>query len=138
MSVPRQKRNQLITPRFAHFSFDFAQQTHFPNGPQQVGPLYFLTPRKCQLFGVGCEVKSKQVDFLIDDNDNPGKGVNCVVSMIHHYLETYSYYGQEILLHTDNAVGQNKNNVMMDYLCWRVITESCINFYDSRPHQICP
>ena len=107
-------------PAFSHFSFDFAQQIHFPNSPQQVGPLYFLTPRKCQIFGVCCEAKSEQVNYLIDENDNPGKGANSVVSMVHHYLETQSFYGQAIFLHADNAVGQN--NTMMQYLCWRVLT----------------
>ena len=33
--------------KVVHCSFDFAQQIHFPSSPQQVGPLYFLTPRKC-------------------------------------------------------------------------------------------
>ena len=55
---------------FVHFSFDFAYQIHFLNSPQQVGPLYFLTPCKCQLFGVCCEAKSEQVNYLIDENDN--------------------------------------------------------------------
>ena len=31
-------------PNTIHFSFDFAQQLHFPSSPQQVGALYFLTP----------------------------------------------------------------------------------------------
>ena len=26
------------------------------------------------------------------------------------------------ILHADNAVGQNKNNAVMQYLCWRVFT----------------
>jgi len=30
-----------------HFSFDYAQQVHFPSNPLQPGPIYFLTPRKC-------------------------------------------------------------------------------------------
>ena len=34
-----------------HYSFDFAQQVHYPSDPQQPGPLYFLTPRKCAVFG---------------------------------------------------------------------------------------
>ena len=38
-----------------HYSFDFAQQVHFPNNPLQPGPAYFLTVRKCQIFGVACE-----------------------------------------------------------------------------------
>ena len=37
-----------------HYSFDFAQQFHFPSDPFQPGSIYFLTPRKCGLFGVCC------------------------------------------------------------------------------------
>ena len=30
-----------VSPKLAHFSFDYAQQVHYPSSPQQVGPLYF-------------------------------------------------------------------------------------------------
>ena len=30
----------------AHYSFDFAQQMHYPSNPLQPGPIYILTPRK--------------------------------------------------------------------------------------------
>ena len=69
-----------------------------------------------------CEEKSEQINFFIDENDSLGKGANCVVSVVHHYLKSYSFYGQEIPLHANNAVGQNKNNVLMQYLSWRVVT----------------
>ena len=36
----------------AHYSFDMAQQVFYPNDPLQPGPMYFLTPRKCAIFGV--------------------------------------------------------------------------------------
>ena len=121
-STAAELKNNPANPGVVHFSFDFAQQIHFPNSPQQIGTLYFLTPRKCQLFGVCCEARGEQVNYLIDENDQPGKGANCVVSMIHHYLELNSSATQEVLLHADNAVGQNKNNTMMQYLCWRIIT----------------
>lgn len=29
-----------------HYSFDYAQQVHFPSNPMQPGPIYFKTPRK--------------------------------------------------------------------------------------------
>ena len=45
----------------AHYSFDYAQQVHFPSSPQQPGPIFFLTPRKCGIFGVNCEGVSQQV-----------------------------------------------------------------------------
>lgn len=111
-----------LNPKFIHVSFDYAQQIHLPCSPQQVGPLYFLTPRKCQLFGVCNEARCEQVNYLIDENDIVGKGANSVVSMVHHYLEANALPSQELLLHADNAVGQNKNNCVMQYLCWRTLT----------------
>ena len=87
-----------------------------------MGPLYFLTPRKCQLFGVCSEANAEQVNYLIDENDFAGKGANCVVSLLHHYLEWKTSVGQHLLLHADNATGQNKNNTVIHYLMWRVLT----------------
>ena len=110
------------SPEVVHYSFDFAQQIHFPNSPQQVGPLYFLTARKCQLFGICSEGNAEQINYLIDENDNPGKGANCVISMLHHFLESKTNSNQDLLLHADNAVGQNKNNAMIHYCLWRVLT----------------
>lgn len=34
------------------YSFDHAQQVHYPSNPQQPGPIYFKVPRKCGIFGV--------------------------------------------------------------------------------------
>ena len=33
-----------------HYSFDYAQQVHFPSNALQPGPLFFKTARKCQIF----------------------------------------------------------------------------------------
>ena len=44
-----------------NYSFDFAQQVHLPSNPMQPGPIYFLVPRKCGIFGVCCEGIPKQV-----------------------------------------------------------------------------
>ena len=38
-----------------HYSFDYAQQVHIPSNPMQPRPIYFKTPRKCEIFGVICE-----------------------------------------------------------------------------------
>ena len=38
-----------------HYSYDYAQQLHYPSDPNQPGPIYFKTPRKCAIFGVCCE-----------------------------------------------------------------------------------
>ena len=95
----------------AHYSFDFAQQVHLPADPFQPGPLYFLTPRKCALFGVSCEaipshvkmmndhnssynnnvkfycnLYTFKVNYLIDEGVVSGKGANTVISFLHHFL----------------------------------------------------
>ena len=66
----------------SHYSFDFAQPVHFPSDPLQPGPIYFKFPRKCGLFSVACEAFPKQVNFVLDESINTGKGANCVVSML--------------------------------------------------------
>jgi len=44
-----------------------------------------------------------------------------VVSMVHHFLSNFTH-GENILLHANNCVGQNKNNTMVEYLVWTIIT----------------
>ncbi len=77
---------------------------HFPHDPQQPGPVYFLTPRKCGIFGVHCEAISRQVcttgkkiygeviiiQYLVDEGMNIGKGANYIISLVHHFLSTYN------------------------------------------------
>ena len=36
-------------------------QVHYPSNPQQPGPVYFLTPKKCAIFGVCCEGVPRQI-----------------------------------------------------------------------------
>lgn len=105
-----------------HYSFDYAQNIQFPCNPQQPGPAYFKSARKCGIFGITCEPLSLQVNYLIDEDDDTGKGSNATVSMIHHFLETHAVGKRKILFQADNCVGQNKNNILMQYLMWRVMT----------------
>ena len=35
-----------------HYTFDYAQNVMIPHHSRQVGPLYFMSPRKNQIFGV--------------------------------------------------------------------------------------
>ena len=51
--------------RTVHYSYDYAQQLHYPANPNQPGPIYFKTPRKCGLFGVCCEAIPRQAGFDI-------------------------------------------------------------------------
>ena len=68
------------------------------------------------------EGTSSQVNYLIDEAQSCGKGANSIVSMVHHFLQNFAHGANNILLHADNCVGQNKNNTMIQYLAWRVIT----------------
>ena len=65
-----------------HYSFDYAQQVHFPSDPMQPSPIYFKKPRKCLVFGVCCEGLPQQVNFLIDEGVSCRKGANSVISYL--------------------------------------------------------
>ena len=106
----------------AHYSFDFAQQVHYPSNPLQPGPIYFLTPRKAAIFGICCEAIPRQVNFIIDEASDTGKGANTVVSMLDFFFSHYGLGECTVSLHADNCSGQNKNNAMVQYLMWRVLT----------------
>ena len=105
-----------------YYSFDYAQQVHFPSDPLQPGPIYFLTPRKCTVFGVNCEALPRQVNFLTDEARECGKGANNVVSRLHYFFESHGLGEKVAFLHADNCTGQNKNNCMVQYLAWRALT----------------
>ena len=105
-----------------HYSFDFAQQVHYPSNPLLPGPIYFLTPRKAAIFGICCEAIPRQVNFIVDEASHTGKGANTVVSLLDYFFEHYGLGETTVSLHADNCSGQNKNNTTVQYLMWRVLT----------------
>lgn len=105
-----------------HYSWDFAQQLQYPYEDHQVGPIYFKSPRIAQLFGICCEAMPRQVNYLIDEADFPGKSADTVISLLDHFFDTYGLGEGHALLTADNCVGQNKNNAVIQYLLYRVIT----------------
>ncbi|KAI0230529.1 hypothetical protein LSAT2_019139 [Lamellibrachia satsuma] len=104
-----------------HYSFDFAQQVHYPSNPLQPGPIYFLTSRKWGIFGVCCEAIPQQVNYLIDKGMATSKGSDAVISYLHHFFLRYELGEEVVHLHCDNCAGQNKNRYMLFYLTWRTI-----------------
>ena len=110
-----------------HYSFDYAQQVHYPSDPLQPGPIYFLTPRKCTIFGVNCEAIPRQVNFLTDEAGECGKGANAVVSRLHYFFDHHGLGEKDVYLHADNCTGQNKNSCMIQYLLWRTLTSRHTN-----------
>ena len=106
-----------------HYSFDFGQQIHIPNNPMQPGPIYFKTPHKCGIFGVMCEAVPKQVNYLIDEASDVGKGANTTISYVHHFFQNHGLGEMHVHLHADNCSGQNKNYYFIWYLAWRTILQ---------------
>ena len=105
---PHAKIEPCSMDALAHYSFDMAEQVHYPSNPLQPGPVYFLTPRKCGIFGVYCEAIPRQMNYLIDEACNSGKGSNAIVSMLHHFFDEHGLGEREVHLHADNCVRQNK------------------------------
>jgi len=89
----------------AHYSWDYAQQTHYPHNPFQPGPIYFKTPRKCGIFGVCNDGINLQMNYSIDEVMATGKGANATISYFHHYLTNYGIGEKRGLFHADNCSG---------------------------------
>ena len=89
----------------AHYSWDFAQQVLYPSNPQQPGPIYFKTPRKCGIFGICNDGLNIQFDYLIDEINSTGKGANSTISYVHHFLENFNIGETDAYLHADNCSG---------------------------------
>lgn len=97
-----------VMPHYGHYTFDFAQQIQVPYHARQVGPLYFKSPFKVQLFGV-CNGGTKlQMNYLFDESQSIGvdgtkaHGANAVISMLDHFFNTNSLSEPVLHLHTDN------------------------------------
>ena len=103
-----------------HYSFDYAQNVHYPSNPQQPGPAYFKSLCCCGIFGVTCEPLGIQVNHLVDENDDNGKGANATISLLDHFLHEHGVQERDLSLHAENC--QNKNYIFMQYLLWRVMT----------------
>ena len=65
----------------------------------QPGPIYFLTPRKCSVFGVHCEAIPRQVNFLTDESGEVEKGANAVISRLHYFFDVHGLEETDIYLH---------------------------------------
>ena len=72
-----------------------------------------MTPRKCPIFGVCCEAVPQQLNYVIDEAADTGKGANAVISMLHNYLENHGIHSAIVHLNADNCAGQNKKNAVM-------------------------
>ena len=63
-----------------------------------------------------------QVNYLIDEACNTGKGGNTIISMLHHFLAVHGFGERKVHFHCDNCCGQNKNRFLMYYLMYRILS----------------
>ncbi|GES92067.1 hypothetical protein GLOIN_2v1838883 [Rhizophagus clarus] len=128
---PNPSRSQLLFKTFegcAHIAYDWAQNMQIPYSPQQVGSLFFKSPRKMHLFGVcntGNYPNIQQTNYVIDegeipDNGKQGKGVNCTLSLVLHAIQKYNHGEKKLIVVCDNCVGQNKNNYSLFFYSWLI------------------
>eukprot|EP00063_Salmo_salar_P080794 XP_014055629.1 PREDICTED: uncharacterized protein LOC106604981 isoform X2 [Salmo salar] len=94
------------------------EPVHYPSDPMQPGPIYFLTPRKCDLFGVCCEGIPQEVNYLIDEGMSSSKGSSTVIN---YSTCTISSPTTELDLNCDNCSGQNKNTFVLWYCAWQTM-----------------
>ena len=95
----------------AHYTFDFAQCGSISHHSRQVGPLFFETPGKIQIFGICMEGSRSQYNYLIDEDQTIGKdgenahGPNTVISILHHHFKNHGMREKCVVLHCDNCPG---------------------------------
>ena len=92
-----------------------------------MGPLYFQTLRKVHIFGVRSDGEPKQLNFLINEDDETlgiyGTSVpDSVISMVDWILQNYNSRETSCTLRANNCGGQNKNQYVIGYFKWRNMT----------------
>lgn len=105
-----------------HCMFDMAQLVMLPHLPLQPGPIFFLCGFKVCIFDVMSDTLKKQYNYLIPESVSVSKGSSYIISMLHNCLSKHSIGERELWLHTDNCVWQNKNNAIMSYFNYRILT----------------
>ncbi|KAH3837212.1 hypothetical protein DPMN_110592 [Dreissena polymorpha] len=76
-----------------------------------MGRLYFLSLRKILIFGFGLDGETRQLSFIIDENETIGKdggddkGPNAVISMIDLAIENHAQNSSTFAIHADNCPG---------------------------------
>lgn len=112
--IKKAKETSHLCPaeRSNHFTFDFAQSVGIPHHARQMGPLYFASLRKVHIFGMRIDGQSRQLNFLIDENESIGadganaQGPNAVISMIDYVLNTHGCEDLSCTIHADNCPGE--------------------------------
>ena len=94
---PPNKTIHLCPLQFRHGTAGVLSQR-----PSPARPKVLLTPRKYAIFGVCCEAIPRQINYLIDEAVDMGKGSNAIVSMLHHFFAHHGLGKERVHLHADN------------------------------------
>jgi hypothetical protein len=124
-------KSQILFKTFkgsAHITYDWAQNVLIPYSPQQIGSLFFKSPKKVHLFGVcntGNFPHTEQTNYVIDEGEMPDdgkqeKGVNCTLSLVLNAIQKYNCGEKKLVITCDNCVGQNKNNYSLFFYSWLI------------------
>ncbi|KAH3812649.1 hypothetical protein DPMN_141086 [Dreissena polymorpha] len=111
--VKRAKETCILSSdkRTNHYTFDFSQNVSIPHFSRRMGPIYFMSLRKVQIFGVRIDGLPKQLNFLIDESETMGidgtqtHGPNAVISMLDMVLDTHGRGESTCSIHADNCPG---------------------------------
>ncbi|EXX56244.1 hypothetical protein RirG_217980 [Rhizophagus irregularis DAOM 197198w] len=128
---PNTTGSQILFKSFEgsiHIAYDWVQNVQISYSPQQIGSIFFKSPRKVHLFGV-CNTENfphtEQTNYIIDkaempDDGKQGKGVNCTLSLVWHAILKYNRGEKKLVITCDNCVGQNKNNYSLFFYSWLI------------------
>ena len=121
--VTRQHNRPLVTQAqlFIERNYTLIRWLHIPSNPQQPGPIYFKTPRKCGLSGTCSKGIPRQVNYLIDEAVPKGKGANATISYVHDFFNFHGAGETDAQINADNCGGQSKNNYVIWYYWWSVL-----------------
>ena len=118
-----------------HICYDWAQNVSAPYSPQQVGPIYFKSPFKINIFGI-CTKDDKgenhQLNYTIGEDELPegtSKGANTTLNMVFDFLQKNHHGEKNLYVTCDNCSGQNKNNLSLWFWSWLIMLGWYENIY---------
>lgn len=83
--------------------------------------MYFLSLYNVGIFVIMNDSDTTQCNVFIPEAVDITKGLNAVISHLHHYLEKFSYGEKGLHFHANNCVDQHKNNALLANFAWRII-----------------
>ncbi|WAR05741.1 hypothetical protein MAR_021110 [Mya arenaria] len=104
-----------------HNAFNFAQNLCLPHPSRQIGPMYFVTPRKVHCFGFRGNALPIKYKFLKVQDGGGIHGPDAVILLLDYPLTEFVHGKRVTTLHVDNCSGPNKNRYVLAYFCWRTI-----------------